>query len=145
MTRTIKFRGKRMDDTEYNGKWVYGYYVFYPEDNKAIIETYACKDIVDPETIGQFIGLRDINDKEIYEDDICKVIDPMGDEDTLCIVEWNPFAVAYTYEPEDGYGDYDSSTIGWAMDLGFRFEVIGNIYDNPEWTGGGNKDEIRRS
>ena len=130
--REIKFRGKRLDDTIHNGEWVYGYYVFYPEDHKAIIETYACKDIVDLETVGQFIGLGDRNGKEIYEGDICKVVDPMGDEDDPCTVEWDHRAAAYTYEPESGYGDYDTTTTGWAMDVGFQFEVIGNVYDNSE-------------
>jgi len=67
--RTIKFRGKRVD----NGEWVYGHYVKDPMGNHKIYwqpfegassNTYH---FVNPNTVGQFTGLTDKNWNEIYE------------------------------------------------------------------------------
>ena len=71
------------------------------------------------------IGEEDKNKKLIYEGDICKVVNPNGDEDDICIVEYENSC--YPYAPDDGYGEFDISSIGWAMDMEFSFEVIGNI------------------
>jgi hypothetical protein len=72
MKREIKFRGQRID----NDEWVYGYYVKDPKGNHRIYykpfeeassNTYH---FVKPETVGQFIGLYDSFNNEVYDNDV---------------------------------------------------------------------------
>lgn len=143
MNREIKFRGKRMD----NGEWVNGYlansgHQINPHiefwwiaqnryDYGTIFDERSCDDTfiwhrVEPNTIGQYTGLKDKNGKEIYEGDI---VDAVFEEDGVIIrnraqvvfdngcwgIKWQEFKTT----------DYLYDDIEW-------LEVIGNIFDNPE-------------
>jgi len=122
--REIKFRA-----------WIGGKMVYFTHED-LWVDGLCCWDNSEPypyryaKTM-QYTGLEDKNVQEIYEGDILAVINIDDESDRNCIVEWNTDG-AYLYEPLDGYGDYDITTIGWAMEMGFSFEVIGNIYENPE-------------
>jgi hypothetical protein len=67
--REIKFRGLRKSDKS----WVYGSYQadVLCENRHTIIyadkEGYYCEDEVDPNSVGQYTGLKDTLNEEIYE------------------------------------------------------------------------------
>lgn len=65
MKREIKFRGKRLN----NGEWVYG---DLRDTGYNTTITNRMHYVVDPETVGQFTGLKDRSGKEIYEGDIIR-------------------------------------------------------------------------
>lgn len=126
MSREIKFRGKKE-----NGIFVYGDLIQYENGDVAIFENkitkygYEATQIskrtkVDVRTIGQFTGLYDKNGKNIYEGDI---------------VQWEECVADYTFVTQTSEVFYDERSASF-MPFGewhyCDFEVIGNIFDNPE-------------
>ncbi len=139
--RTIKFRGKCVPDSKYAGQWVVGGYVHPDEEcknqNEGLIvsylggnSTFTCHVI--PETVGQFTGLYDKNDKEIYEGDILyvTVFDCFGG-DTQYKVQVLWVGTEFVGEYSE-IGEEKSWDLQWLCDLDDEIEVIGNIHDNPE-------------
>ena len=150
--RDILFRGKRKD----NGEWVYG--SLFVQEGEWITKTQRApkeyyilglkgeKNIVIPETLSQYSGLKDKNENRIFEGDIVEFISV-----DLC----NPRIVAtikygeYKNQPLCEGCNYSDWQVGFYMQsvkgqgsilLGSSEEksiknfgeVIGNIYDNPE-------------
>lgn len=136
--RTIKFRGKRLD----NGLWVDGDLItsLTPQGSMtkcpAINTTYGTIGtfFVQPETIGQYTGLHDKNGKEIYEGDILVLSGKNCHRDTI-IVEHGLYGWTF-YNPKTAIFYEDGShTYSAIENCRFMFgtgETIGNIHDNPE-------------
>lgn len=151
--REILFRGKRKD----NGEWVYGYlcrYGFTGKEKYYIIPYYA-SDLygieVDPETVGQFTGLTDCNEKKIFEGDIIRYADydeyqhyreslkhPEEYEGISFENLWTVDEVVYGIKvdyPAFDLNKHDFDCNGLAelkCAMQFYYEVIGNKHDNPE-------------
>ena len=117
--RTIKFRGKRVD----NGEWVYGDLLrihgvpfIYPDPAPNGWNDYE----VIPDTVGQFTGLLDKNGKEIYEGYIVEFGNRIQGRSKVVFDNGCFMAEAKNYETALTYR------------VSMHAMVIGNIYDNPE-------------
>ena len=142
--RTIKFRGKRLD----NGEWVYG--GFHEHTKRQICpigdeltNKDTCSLIIQsgfadwdmrrpiiafevlPESVGQWTGLVDRYSKEIYEGDIVKCVSRLDMAHMIVLFEEGEFRMVLCE-------DYDSYKPGmgfYALRC-FEKEIIGNVFDN---------------
>jgi uncharacterized phage protein (TIGR01671 family) len=123
MNREIEFRGKRFD----NGKWAYGNLIIDDSGNSEIIDYENNREIrydVMGETICQFTGKYDKNQRKVYEDDIILQQGYNGRKKKMVVrFENGAFIVGY---------HSGSSTRKRPMLISDKCEVIGNIHDNPE-------------
>lgn len=139
--REVLCKGKRL----YNDEWVEGYLVKWidpltripkffilvqEEDTSAVtgeptgyLKSQMCRYEVDPSSIGQFTGLTDKNNKRIFESDIvnCKTTNYFFGN---CKVVYRDCLARYCIVSADG--------LTFPMDERFEYEIIGNIFDNPE-------------
>lgn len=88
---------------------------------------------VDLDTIGQFIGLKDKNGKDIYNGDIINAHRNDANFPLNYVVVFNEkelcFRMRWVGRFKAGDGFYDESLLFNAYKV---FEVIGNIHQNPE-------------
>ena len=132
MTREILFRGKRVS----NGNWIEGYFVLLAINEGLKHAIYTGTDEgrfilfeVIPDTVGQFTGLCDKNGNKIFEGDIIRFYDKDFTSSGIATVDFESGKWKI-----NGHYTTKLSSIVW-LDLyrtGFEYEVIGNIYDNPE-------------
>lgn len=153
--RGILFRAKRLD----NGEWIcgdlihepYGMVIQYYEDE--IKDKGNCaktankkriKATVDPETVCQYTGLTDKNDRKIFEGDIIskKVsiynlggMKPTGERMLVGAVIWDESSSIYPGGWSIKAKDEHGNDAVYIFDNGFK--IIGNIFDNPGLIGEG--------
>lgn len=128
--REILFRGRTS-----TGKWIYGSLIWIDGEHIFIgpkyegASTMSCAELitttmkyVEPNTIGQYTGLTDINGTQIYEGDILQNFGA----DIFC-GKYN-FLVEYV----DGILQATSDCVEAYADDFHNLRIIGNIHDNPE-------------
>lgn len=151
MQREILFRGKRVN----NGEWVEGMVAYFFDSPKNAMIMPKCyfgtKDFgeedddgnpiiedeialggfvnVHPESVGQFTGLLDKNGKRIFEGDILNLT--YDGHSFNCEVKYSDGGFLVFENNGFNSGDADMTLIGWLKHDDYRYEVIGNIHDNP--------------
>ena len=121
------FRAKRTDNEE----WIEGLPSCDINGNLTEFEVYRgfanCEIAdVDSETVCQWTGLTDKNNRKIFQGDICKIhSDSIDEEDGCFSVEWDEGDARFAL-----YGE--GLTVDFGNYHGHECEVIGNIFDNPD-------------
>lgn len=130
INREILFRGKRKSD----GEWIFGNLLQTNNDGICIIQNHIPQHLlkkyeIDPKTVCRYTGLIDKNGRKIFEGDIVKHFNYPGDDEkyVLGCIKWNRDYCQFMKQSED-------QTL-YSVSITCRYEVIGNIFDNPELIG----------
>ena len=122
--REILFRGWNKK----NKKWLYGYYCvnrgehfIAPDEFVNPLASYEDY-VVDADTVGQYTGLKDVNNKEIFEGDIV-------------IIGNNLKAIVIWFNGSFRFQDELSSKATYFEDIGaimrdYDVQIIGNIHED---------------
>jgi len=122
-----QYRGRIKDSTV----WVYGYYTKSPQGiariwspiTKENGESYLYDYVVDPETVGQSIGRKDMHGTEVYDGDILEE-HYTSLEISRYKVEWDQESAMWVFN--------DGKDRVFAEDIDFSLtEVKGNKWDHP--------------
>lgn len=119
--REYLFKAKRAD----NDEWIIGSHFYNEYIDRHYIRTYLCQALVKERTIGQYVGKKDKNGKEIFEGDIVSISGELKGVYTCVWEEYN-----FEYE-------FDCKTMSFSLACvdSDDIEIIGNIHDSFELIG----------
>lgn len=137
--REILFRAKANSEIR-DGEWVYGSLLAESENTFPIIarsydndEDWLGIDLwdtVEPQTVGQYIGVEDKNGKKVFEGDVLRYTPRPKCTIYYKVIwnqEWSRFALMQ-------WSTHKYHLYEWAQHETIKYccEVIGNIHDNPD-------------
>ena len=156
--KEILFRAKSLR----NNAWVYGYYnnccwlgCNINQTKDYIMTTLGIMHEIDRNTLGQYSCFLDSNDKKIFEGDIIRYCDRLSYDCFEESIHYPEYYDGEVYDPNFRYGlivyeteafsgfdiashDFDCNGLSELICSGdYYYEVVGNIYDNPELLRGG--------
>lgn len=131
MIREIKFRGKCIT----TGQWVYGMPAFnrdctgIDKIEEPMKAGGICR-LVDPETVGQYTGLKDRNGKEIYEGDVIEYSYVYNGRicEFTAYVDWSDEILGYCLRNMEGTWKSEAHAYNYEENS----RIIGSVYDNPD-------------
>nr|DAY01411.1 MAG TPA: YopX protein [Caudoviricetes sp.] len=129
-SREILFRGERTD----NGKWINDSETYIRDGDGIWLSDEDLHVVtVREDTLGRYTGMRDKNGKKIFEGDIVRHV-----KSKLFTVKWDgvfaKFILSELIKPKKATRPSDDLFM-----VNRYYEVIGNIFDNPELLEGGLK------
>lgn len=141
MDKEVIFRGK----LSHSGEWVFGsllkigshYHIVTEsdmyEDGHHICQESDTPTWVDPDTVGQFTGMKDRHGKKVFEGDIVEVYDFTSVYASKYRGVVKMYRGSWCVEYEDTIFDMIAHPRLFFDDFADRkTEVIGNVYDNSE-------------
>lgn len=122
--REILFRGKILYSA--SGLWIIGDLRQCPSGARSIKANNMFPFVeVDPNTVGQFTGLTDKNGRKIFEGDIVRLDIAGIIFNAVCKFHSGSFGLVWHYMGAERWQAFTSI-------CHVEYEVIGNVYDNPE-------------
>lgn len=128
--REIKFRAwDKVKQIWCNYKIDDGKVYFIDNDTGCLYRNYPGK--YENFDLMQYIGLKDINNVEIFEGDIVEMSKENSDFKEISVVKFDKNKASFVLETQDDYG-YLSYDISYYNYHKVYYKVIGNIYENKE-------------
>lgn len=134
--REILFKAKEHYNSD---EWLEGFYTKFKEHDYIIQDKTSNLYEVNPKTVCQYIGINDIHNEKIYENDIIRCIEEgYTPNEFIGIVVFHEGCFMIRYKKYNKFKyhkineSYKFKDMQACVTITYKYEKIGNVFDNPE-------------